>query len=139
MATGNRVMYAVIAVAVLAVLAGAGGLYMQLSRRAAGGPESPPPAAAMTPPNPAAMASAPGQEALPTVDVAAARMAQRLKEKGGSGDEWALLGRTYVELKRYQDAVDAYARALEKMPGNPMLQAEQADARKAAAGTPPAR
>jgi hypothetical protein len=71
--------------------------------------------------------------ALPTIDVAAERMAKRLQASGGTGDEWALLARTYVELKRYPDAVGAYARALEKMPGNETLLTEQASARAAAA------
>ena len=71
-------------------------------------------------------------ESLPTIDVAAERMAKRLQANGGTGDEWALLARTYVEMKRYPDAVGAYARALEKMPGNEMLLTEQAFARAAA-------
>ena len=58
-------------------------------------------------------------------------MAKRLQASGGTGDEWALLARTYVEMKRYPDAVGAYTRALEKMPGNEMLSTEQAFARAA--------
>jgi len=70
---------------------------------------------------------------LPTIDVAAERMAKRLQAKGGTGDEWALLARTYMEMKRYPDAVAAYGRAIEKMPGNDMLLTEQGSARAAAA------
>ncbi|MBP8296598.1 MAG: hypothetical protein KAX84_10860 [Burkholderiales bacterium] len=76
-------------------------------------------------------APAAAAEPLPTIDVAAERMAKRLQASGGTGDEWALLARTYVEMKRYPDAVVAYTRALEKMPGNEMLLTEQAVARKA--------
>ena len=62
-----------------------------------------------------------------------------MKTKDGSGDEWALLARSYVQMRRYPEAVDAYAKALQKMPGDQALLNEQAAARKGAGDTVPSK
>lgn len=87
-----------------------------------------------------ATATAPYQtttgDGLATVDVAAARLADRLNAKGGTGEEWALLARSYVELKRFPDAVNAFAHARTALPGDPSLMKEEAAAKGAAAMPP---
>jgi cytochrome c-type biogenesis protein CcmH len=116
----------------------AAGLYVQLSRRAASGPASSEQAVAA----PSSTPGTPGaatRPAAPAIEVSAERLAQRLKEKGGSADDWALLARSYVQMGRYRDAVDAFAQALEKMPGNAAFIEEQSAARKSAAEGPVAR
>lgn len=75
--------------------------------------------------DPAATAAA----ALPTVDVMADRLAARLRDKTpDDGPGWALLGRTYVELKRHPDAAAAFDRALKLVGDDPALLADYADA-----------
>jgi len=125
-------VYAAIAIAAVAVVVTAVGLYAQLSRRAAHGPSSGDAAVAVSPPGPGAPAVAASRAAAPTIEVSAERLERRLKEKGGSADDWALLARSYVQIGRNAEAVDAFARALEKMPGNAAFVAEQSAARKAA-------
>jgi tetratricopeptide (TPR) repeat protein len=108
-------------------------LYRYLDNQFGPGAAVPAPPALTAPSGAGSTMGAAPAESLPTIDVAAERMAKRLQTSGGNGEEWALLARTYVELKRYPDAISAYARALEKMPGNEMLLSEQAAARAAAA------
>lgn len=62
---------------------------------------------------------------LPTVDVATERLAQRLRSKGGSVDDWALLARSYAELGHAVEARDAYDHALQGAPDNALLRAER--------------
>jgi cytochrome c-type biogenesis protein CcmH/NrfG len=119
-----------LAIAAVAVTVTAGALYTQLARRAAPGP-SPSEAVVAAP---SAVAGAPPGAATrpaPAIEVAAGRLEQRLKDKDGSADDWALLARSYVQMQRYPQAVDAFGRALEKSPGNAAFLAEQAAARKA--------
>jgi len=128
MGLGSKWRYRVVAVAAGAVLVSGLTLYLKLSSRPA--PETMSagtPMAAATPQNAEATTTA------PSIDVAAERLAQRLREKDGTGEDWALLARSYVHLKRYPEAVDAFAKALEKMPGNQAFIDAQAAARKAAA------
>jgi cytochrome c-type biogenesis protein CcmH len=70
---------------------------------------------------------------------AAGKLAKRLEQKGGSAEDWALLARSYVELKLYPEATRAFAQAIEKAPGDEQLKLEAANARQAAAGAPAAR
>ena len=70
---------------------------------------------------------------VPSIEASAEKLAQRLRDSDGTAEDWALLARSYVHLQRYVDAVAAFARALEKSPGNAAFAAEQAAARKAAA------
>jgi len=55
------------------------------------------------------------------------RLAQKLKSKPDDVEGWAMLGRSYVQLRRYGDAGAAYARAVALLPNNAQLLADYAD------------
>jgi cytochrome c-type biogenesis protein CcmH len=61
------------------------------------------------------------------IEVLLDRMAKRLNDKPDDPDGWALLGRTYAAMERFEPARDAYARALKLQPENPNLLADLAD------------
>lgn len=128
---------AAIAIAVVAVAITGAGMYAYLSHRIA--PEPLSTAVAVPSSGPGAPAGAASRTTAPTLEASAERLAQRLKEKDGSADDWALLARSYVQMGRNPEAVDAYTKALEKMPGNAKFLAEQAAARKAAGEVPAPR
>ena len=82
---------------------------------------------------PATPASPPGQmtgKSSLTIEQAADRLAKRLAQQGGSADDWALLARSYMELRRYPDAVRAYQEALKQSPGDTQLTKELDAARR---------
>ena len=54
-------------------------------------------------------------------------LAQKLKAKPDDVEGWAMLGRSYVQLRRYSDASAAYARAVALLPDNAQLLADYAD------------
>ncbi len=54
-------------------------------------------------------------------------LAQKLKTKPDDVEGWAMLGRSYVQLRRYGDASAAYARAVALLPNNVQLLADYAD------------
>ena len=54
-------------------------------------------------------------------------LAQKLKSKPDDVEGWAMLGRSYVQLRRYGDAGAAYARATALLPNNAQLLADYAD------------
>jgi len=136
--TGERNgVRAAIAVALVAVVVTGAGMYAYLSRRAASDVS---PAAVAAPSSaPGAPAATASRTAAPTLEASAERLAQRLKEKDGSGDDWALLARSYVQMGRNPEAVAAFAKALEKMPGNAEFLAEQSAARQAPGEAPAPR
>jgi cytochrome c-type biogenesis protein CcmH len=53
-------------------------------------------------------------------------LAQRLQQKGGNQDEWAMLGRAYKHLGQYMMSVNAFEQA-NKMAPNAQLMIEQAE------------
>ena len=116
-------IYAIVGLAALAVIGSAGGLYLKASSRADTASQ---PASDGRPPA--------GTATAPSLDVAADRLAQRLRANDGTGDDWALLARSYVQMQRYAEAVEAFGRALQKRPGDQALIEEQAAARKAVGG-----
>ena len=118
----SRLIYGIVGLAALAVIGTATGLYLKASSRA--DPVAPP---ASDPRTPGAPAMA------PSLDVAADRLAQRLRANDGTADDWALLARSYVQMQRYPEAVEAFGKALQKRPGDQALIDEQAAARKATA------
>lgn len=66
---------------------------------------------------------------LPSVGEMAGRLRARLEvEGGGSVQGWFLLGRTYMELKQYDEAVAAFDRAREMAPDEPGIMVSLADA-----------
>lgn len=62
------------------------------------------------------------------------RLAAKMREHPEDADGWKLLGRSYTVMGRYADAVDAYAKAAERTPGDPQLLADFADALAMARG-----
>jgi cytochrome c-type biogenesis protein CcmH len=110
---------------VVAIVAGAWGLYAWLGTPTA--LESEPPRAAQP-----VTAGAPvtGQSAsIPGMDALAQRLALKLRtQTPDDGEGWALLARSYVELKQYREAADAFSRAVKRIPSDPTLLADYADA-----------
>ena len=82
--------------------------------------------------SPVAPAAAPiaGERApIPGMDVLAQRLALKLRtQTPDDGEGWALLARSYVELKKYREAADAFSRAVKRIPNDPTLLADYADA-----------
>ena len=133
----RRVYFAVLA-GVLMIVGTAAAMYGVISQRARMQPipgAEPAAAQPMTggPPGAAQRPSA------PSIEVVAEKLAQRLRDSDGSAEDWALLARSYVQLQRYPDAVAAFAKALQKSPGNAAFVAEQSAARKAASDLAAAR
>ena len=52
----------------------------------------------------------------------------KLEKNPGDGSGWALLARSYVELRRHAEAVTAYEKAVKAIPDDPQLLADYADA-----------
>jgi cytochrome c-type biogenesis protein CcmH len=126
----GKTLYGIIGIAALAVTLAAVGLYVTMSSRGDQAAQAGAMPGGTTAPARAGTAVPPA--AVPSIEVAAERLAQRLKANGGTGDEWALLARSYVQMKRYPEAVDAFGKALQKLPGDKALIDEEAAARKSA-------
>ncbi|MDO9142497.1 MAG: c-type cytochrome biogenesis protein CcmI, partial [Methylobacter sp.] len=62
------------------------------------------------------------------VDPLLQTLKNKLEKDPGDGTGWALLARTYVELKRHADAVPFYEKAVKAIPNDPQLLADYADA-----------
>ena len=62
------------------------------------------------------------------IDAMVARLAARLRDNPDDADGWKLLGRSYMVLGRFPEAVAAYAKAAEKAPRDAQLLADFADA-----------
>ena len=56
------------------------------------------------------------------------RLAAKLKANPENADGWALLARTYVEIKRHKDALPAFEKASAMLPKDAQLMADYADA-----------
>jgi len=71
-----------------------------------------------------------GEHGMTAQDVEAmvAKLAARLDRNPDDPNGWALLGRSYVSLKRYPEAANAYARAVELVKDDADLLADYADA-----------
>ncbi|MCX7628099.1 MAG: tetratricopeptide repeat protein [Methylophilaceae bacterium] len=74
----------------------------------------------------------PGHPVLDVMDMdlgqLAERLARKLEANPHNAEGWALLARTYVELKRYPEALPAFEKAVERLPGDAHLLADYADA-----------
>ena len=53
---------------------------------------------------------------------------KKLEQNPGDGTGWALLARSYVEIRRHKDAISAYEQAVKVTPDDPQLLADYADA-----------
>ena len=62
------------------------------------------------------------------IDAMVARLAAKLRENPDDADGWKLLGRSYMVLGRFPEAVAAYAKAAEKSPRDAPLLTDFADA-----------
>ena len=69
-----------------------------------------------------------GGEAAGDLELMVGRLAQRLLKKPDDLDGWKLLGRSYLEMRRYAEAADAYRRALEVGGERPGIAANYAEA-----------
>jgi cytochrome c-type biogenesis protein CcmH/NrfG len=129
-------LYGIVGLAALAIVGAAVGLYVMGSSRI-----DPARAPSMVQPGSKSPAAPSGTAptTAPAIDVLADRLAQRLKDNDGTADEWALLARSYVQMQRYPEAVEAFGKAIGKNPGNQAFVDEQAAARKAAGGMTPAK
>jgi cytochrome c-type biogenesis protein CcmH len=58
----------------------------------------------------------------------AKRLADRLAREPNNGSGWELLARSYVELRRYSEANEAFAKAAKLLPPDANLLADWADA-----------
>jgi cytochrome c-type biogenesis protein CcmH len=59
-----------------------------------------------------------GEPGLPTVEEMTRRLAARLARNPSDVDGWRTLGWSYLNLGRFDDAAAAYAKAIERNPGN---------------------
>jgi cytochrome c-type biogenesis protein CcmH len=97
---GNRPVISTILVAVLfPVMAMAGYLWL-------GQPQ------ALNPQAAAASAAAPKDDSHPDMESMAKTLAQKLKDEPNNAQGWVMLGRTYRALQRYDEAQQAYQKAL---------------------------
>lgn len=69
------------------------------------------------------------RQAPETLQQAITQLETELERDPGQAEGWRLLGRAYLAQERSQDAVDAYARALQLAPDAPVLLTEAAEAR----------
>jgi cytochrome c-type biogenesis protein CcmH len=56
------------------------------------------------------------------------KLAEKLKSQPDNAEGWALLARTYVEVKRHKEAVPAFEKATALLPKDPQLLVDYADA-----------
>ena len=112
-----------------AVVAVAGGLYAWLGNPA-GVASAPPPPAAQSQAPMTAMPAVPGEQAGSGGDlkVMAQRLADKLNKDPNNGEGWALLARTYVELRQHADADAAFTKAEKTQKLDPQALADWADA-----------
>lgn len=116
----------------LVLVVGAGVMWKAASRP--GGTAAAPAAAAPAAPPaggsaPGAMAAAaPHSVAPPQIESMVGQLVARLQSQPDDADGWSMLGRTYMSIKRYPDAVAAYERAVKLRPGDADTLADFADA-----------
>ncbi len=76
----------------------------------------------------ASQAPASNEHDMQSFDVLAERLAAKLKTQPDDARGWDMLGRTYLVMKRYDDAAQAFAKADKLAPGDPELMLRYADA-----------
>jgi cytochrome c-type biogenesis protein CcmH len=83
------------------------------------------------PPMPAgAMPAGHPDKAMMNMDLGqlADKLAEKLKNQPDNAEGWALLARTYVEVKRHKESLPAFEKAASLLPKDPNLLADYADA-----------
>ncbi|HZS65971.1 MAG TPA: c-type cytochrome biogenesis protein CcmI [Burkholderiales bacterium] len=78
--------------------------------------------------NPAALLERQAMPDAAQIEAMVARLAAKMEENPGDVEGWKLLGRSYMVLGRYPQAVAAYAKAAERAPRDSELLADFADA-----------
>lgn len=78
--------------------------------------------------NPTANISAEHKNSAGDIEPLLNALKSKLEKTPGDGTGWALLARSYVELRRHADAVNAYEKAVKAIPNDPQLLADYADA-----------
>ena len=73
------------------------------------------------------LARAPSEATAQDVETLVERLAERMREQPDDPEGWALLGRSYASMGRFEPARDAYAKAVALVPDNPSLLADYAD------------
>ncbi len=68
------------------------------------------------------------------IEAMVAKLAQRLKQNPEDAQGWAMLAKSYSVMGRFDDAVAAYAKAVERVPNDASLLADYADAMAMAQG-----
>lgn len=77
---------------------------------------------------PAGHVSSNGASNLGTVEQMVEKLAVRLKEQPDNAEGWFMLGRSYMSMKRYREAVDALEKTNQLIPNNPVVMLRYADA-----------
>ncbi len=77
---------------------------------------------------PAGHASSNGASNLGSIEQMVEKLAARLKEKPDNAEGWFMLGRSYMSMNRYKEAVDALAKTNQLIPNNPVVMLRYADA-----------
>ncbi len=91
------------------------------------------PAAASAPPA-SDTTSAPPERTQAQIEANVAKLAERLKSSPNDAQGWTMLARSYSQMEKYPEAVDAYAKATELNPKDADLLAEYAFATGMAGG-----
>lgn len=78
--------------------------------------------------HPAAAGSAPHALGEDQIKAMVEGLAAKLRDKPDNPEGWAMLARSYAALKRFDDALPAYRRAIEQAPREAQLYADYADA-----------
>jgi cytochrome c-type biogenesis protein CcmH len=68
------------------------------------------------------------------VEAMVAKLAERMRQKPDDAQGWAMLGRSYAVMGRFEDAAAAYGKAAERAPDNPHVLTDYADALAMARG-----
>ena len=68
------------------------------------------------------------------IEAMVAKLAERMKQHPDDAQGWAMLARSYAVMGRYEDSAAAYGKAVERVPDNPHLLADFADALAMARG-----
>lgn len=65
---------------------------------------------------------------LATVEEMIEKLAAKLKDKPNNAEGWFMLGRSYMSLKKYEEAAAALEKTNQLVPNNPMIMLQYADA-----------
>ena len=68
------------------------------------------------------------------IEAMVAKLAERMRQNPDDAQGWAMLARSYAVMGRYEDSAAAYGKAVERVPDNPHLLADYADALAMARG-----